>query len=310
MQSRYRVISDNDYSGDPDGLYQLAHVLLSPSIDLRLVIGSHLAPGDVLDSSTRTADNARDEAAKVIELLGCQDAVDAVAGSNERLPDPTTPVDSAGARAIVTEAMRTDTGLPLYVTLGGGLTELASAYLLEPRIADRLTAVWIGGPEYQHLAAPPFPGSDPEYNLNIDRVAAQVVFNDSRIPLWQVPRNAYRQCLVSMTELATRVAPMGPIGAHLYAKIEVVVEMFAGAGRNLGETFILGDNPLALLTALQSSFEPETTSSRFALVPRPRITDEGTYAEGDPGHPIRVYTWLDVRLMLEDLFLKLQKSTH
>ena len=85
-----------------------------------------------------------------------------------------------------------------------------------------------------------------------------------------------------------------------------LADLFAAAGRNLGETFILGDNPLALLTALKSSFEPETTSSRFAFVPRPRITDDGAYAEGDPDQPIRVYTWLDVRLMLEDLFLKLQ----
>jgi hypothetical protein len=296
---RYRVISDNDYSGDPDGLYQLAHLLLSPSIDLRLVIGSHLAPGDRLDPSARTADNARDEAARIIELLGRDDQ--AVAGSNVRLADRTTPADSPAARAIVAEAMRTDTDRPLYVTLGGGLTELASAYLLEPRIADRLVAVWIGGPEYEHLGAPPFPGRNPEYNLNIDIVAAQVVFNDSPIPLWQVPRNAYRQCLASMTELAARVAPMGPIGAHLYEKIRALVERLG-----LGETFVLGDNPLVLLTALQSSFEPETTSSAFAQVPRPRITDDGTYTEGDHGGLIRVYTWLDVRLMLEDLFLKLQ----
>ena len=87
-----------------------------------------------------------------------------------------------------------------------------------------------------------------------------------------------------MTELETRVAPMGAIAAHLYSKVRDVADLFAAAGRNLGETFILGDNPLALLTALQSSFEPATTSSRF------------------------VYTWLDVRLMLEDLFLKLQAT--
>ena len=30
---RYRVISDNDYSGDPDGLFQLVHHLLSPSLE-------------------------------------------------------------------------------------------------------------------------------------------------------------------------------------------------------------------------------------------------------------------------------------
>jgi purine nucleosidase len=40
---RLRVISDNDYAGDPDGLFQLAHHVLSPSVDVRAVIGSHLA---------------------------------------------------------------------------------------------------------------------------------------------------------------------------------------------------------------------------------------------------------------------------
>src|SRR5690625_5884084 len=40
--SRTRVIIDNDFSGDPDDLYQLVHHLLSPTVDIRAVIGSHL----------------------------------------------------------------------------------------------------------------------------------------------------------------------------------------------------------------------------------------------------------------------------
>ncbi len=40
---RYRVISDNDYSGDPDGLFQLVHVLLSPSLDVRLMFDDFYA---------------------------------------------------------------------------------------------------------------------------------------------------------------------------------------------------------------------------------------------------------------------------
>ena len=40
MKPRMRVIIDNDFAGDPDGLLQLAHHLLSPSVDIRAVIGS------------------------------------------------------------------------------------------------------------------------------------------------------------------------------------------------------------------------------------------------------------------------------
>ena len=61
-----------------------------------------------------------------------------VQGSNVGLTDATTPQRSAGAEAIVAEAMRTDTDLPLFVTLGAGLTELASAY--SDRAADRRPA--------------------------------------------------------------------------------------------------------------------------------------------------------------------------
>ena len=296
---RLRVVSDNDYAGDPDGLYQLVHLLLSPSADVRGVIGSHLAPGDAFARSDRTADAGLAAVQRVLALLG-RDDVEAVAGSNHRLDG--TPAPSAGAELIVREAMRTDTEAPLFVTLGGGLTELASAYRMEPAIAGRLTAVWIGGPEHPDLGAPDFPGDGVEYNLNIDLPAAQVVFGDSAIDLWQVPRDVYRQCLVSMSELAARVAPAGPVGRHLYDALGAVGERDA---RNLGETYVLGDNPLVLLTALQSSFEPDTTSSPFAVLPCPRITDTGEYAPVPDGRPIRVYTGLDLRLMLEDLFVKL-----
>jgi len=304
---RIRLISDNDYSGDPDGLYQLVHHLLSPSVEVRAVIGSHLAPGDPFDSSDQTATNAQQRALEVIKLLGQSKKVPAYPGSNRGLTNRTTPQESAGARAIVKEALRTDSTLPLFVTLGAGLTELASAYLLEPKIADKLTAVWIGGPEYTQLEATPPPGaSGIEYNLNIDLLAAQVVFNDSTIPIWQVPRDVYRQALVSMTELLVHVNRRGRIGRYLYDSISDINELAGDAGLNIGETYILGDSPLVLLTALQSSFQPDPSSSRYATIKAPRINDDGSYTAREDGRDIRVYTSVDVRLMFGDLFDKLE----
>jgi purine nucleosidase len=302
---RYRLISDNDYSGDPDGLYQLVHHLLSPSVDVRVLIGSHLAPADPFDPSTQQAANATRRAREVLRLMGLTGTVPTYEGSNTALADARTPQRSAGAQAIVAEAMRTDAALPLFATFGAGLTELASAYLIEPRIADRLTAVWIGGPEYPGLGVPPPGASGVEYNLNIDIKAAQVVF-DSKIPLWQVPRNVYRQCLVSMTELVTHVRPAGRIGAYLYQRVFDIFTLATEAGLNLGETYILGDSPLVLLTALQSSFQPDPSSSRYVTRFAPRINDDGTYTPRESGRRIRVYTDLDVRLMFSDLFDKIQ----
>jgi inosine-uridine nucleoside N-ribohydrolase len=305
MQPRARVIIDNDFSGDPDDLFQLVHHVLSPSVAIPFVIGSHLPPHDLGDPSDQQATNAARIARHVLELIGVADRIPVYEGSNSSLTAPQAPIDNQAARQIIAEALRDDTDTPLYVALGAGLTALASALLLEPRIANRLTAIWIGGPEYPDLADPP-PGEDRvEYNLSIDVAAGQAVFNHSAVGMWQVPRDVYRQCLISRAELERRVRPEGAVGRYLADAIDRVASLVESAGRNLGETYALGDSPLVLLTALQSAFEPAPSSSAYVTRPMPRLSPEGRYVENDGGRPVRVYTRVDTRLMFEDFFHKL-----
>ena len=304
VSARLRVISDNDYSGDPDGLVQLAQHLLSPSVDVRLVIGSHLRVGDPFDPSGISADTAAVAASRIAEMCGRGD-VRVVAGTNGALADRTTPIAGDAAHAIVAEAMRDDTDLPLFVTCGAGLTEIASAWLLEPRIAQWVTLVWIGGHEHNGLAEPPPDGTDVEYNLGIDPVAGQVVFNDSNLSVWQVPRNMYRTVIASQAELLVRMRPQGELGRHLFDSFTGGVEMASRHGLRMGETYVLGDSPLVLLTALWTAFEPGPASSFHVTMPCPRIADSGLYEPNPTGRPLRVYTQLDNRALLEDLYAKL-----
>lgn len=306
VKPRMRVIVDNDFGGDPDGLFQLVHQVLSPSADIRGIIGSHLKPGDPFDKSEVTATNAKTKAEVLLKNMKLETKYQVYEGSNVCLVDVKTPKASEAAKLIVKEAMREDTKLPLYVVCGAGLTDIASAYLLEPKIASRLTLVWIGGPEYFDLATPP-PGYTPlEYNLGIDKIAAQVVFNVSDIPLWQVPRNAYRQTLLSYAELFSKVKPQGEVGKFLSAEIENLMKRVQAGNFHIGETYIMGDSPLVLLTALQSSFEAAPSSSDYANKQAPKINDSGLYEVNTNGRNIRVYTRLDTRLMFEDFFAKLE----
>jgi inosine-uridine nucleoside N-ribohydrolase len=227
-------------------------------------------------------------------------------GAVPPLSDRKSPNDSPGVQAIIKEAMRDDTTQPLFVVCGASLTEIASAWLLEPRIADRLTLVWIGGHEHDELASPPPGGTDLEYNLNIDPIAAQVVFNDSNLKVWQFARNMYRTVIASRAELYTRMRPHGPLGLHLYDRLGSVSSMIADAGFSTGEVYILGDSPLVLATALQSIFEPDTSSSWHVIKPRPRILESGLYQENPQGTPMRVFTQIDNRVLLEDLYAKLE----
>lgn len=303
--TRMRLLIDNDFSGDPDDLYQLAHHLLIPSAEIRGVIGSHLRDGDPFDPGPRSASNARAVAADVFARMGVTSTELLVTGAEKGLQDQATPILSEATELIIAEALREDTEQPLFYLAGGGLTDLASALLLEPQIAERMTLIWIGGAEHEGLAVPP-PGAMPiEYNLLIDVVAAQVVFNESHIPIWQVPRDAYRQLLVSDAELRLRVATAGPLGRYLYDETMHVIDLVAGTQGGPSATYPLGDSPLVLLSALQSPFEPDPSSSHYMQMPTPMLGDDGSYLPQPEARPMRVYTQLDTRLVLEDLYLRL-----
>ena len=305
VKPRARVISDNDYSGDPDGLAQLAHHLLSPSVDVRAVIATRM--GIMRDDTgfdfTPMIDDAVQYARETAALCDRED-VPVLRGAGNRLPDADTPVDSEGARFIVAEAMRDDVDTPLFVCCGAGLTEIASAYLLEPRIAERVTLVWIGGYEHDE-SAPRGPGAgDLEYNLSIDLVAGQVIFNRSGMRIWQVPRNVYRQCMTSRAALLVRLAGNGALGDYLMAKIGLISQRFADFDMPLGESYVLGDSPLVLLTALRTMMESDVSSSDWTDMPCPRLLDSGRYEANPAGQTIRAFSRIDNRTMLEDFFAK------
>lgn len=298
---RMRVIIDNDFSGDPDGLFQLAHHLASPSVEIPLVIGSHIHVGDFLDKSTTQADNAVVKIGEICDRMVLDRRPPILAGRNVAPAKGAAPEATPAARAIIAEALREDTKLPLFYTAGAGLTDLAEAVRLEPRIAKRLKLVWIGGHEHDDLLPGVLPRRDSEYNATIDLAAVQTLFNDSEIEIWQVPRNVYRQMIISHAELVAGLKPAGALGQYLLEQLERVVSTDR---ISLGETYILGDSPLVTLTALQTSFEPDSASSAYGVRPTPRVTDQVRYAANPNGRPMRVYTTIDTRLTFGDMFAK------
>ncbi len=237
---------------------------------------------------------------KVLDIMNIKD-IAVYKGSDSSFVDFQTPCNSEGADAIIHEAMREDTNTPLYVLCGAGMTNIASAYLKEPRIAKHIKAVvWIGGSEYTDLCKNQIQRNG-EYNFGIDRKAAQVVFNHSDLAIWQIPRDVYRQCLYSYAELKYRIGAAGKMGAYLMARLDDLLVR----AKTLGEAYILGDSPLVLVTALQSAWEADAVSCEYVMRPMPLLEDNGGYKDNPEGRPVRVYTKVDNRLILEDLVAKL-----
>lgn len=300
IKPRARVIVDNDFGGDPDGLFALTQHLLSPSVEVRGIIGSINYPNGFYGYPD-TPDYSCSVVTNLLTAMNLAGKVPVYQGAKERIGKNGAPVESEGARFIVREAMRTDAKTPLYIACGAGLTDLASAYLMEPKIAKHIRLVWIGGHEHKGLAIPPPGGQPVEYNLGIDLKAGQIIFNQSGIPIWQVPRDAYRQALVSYDELCNRMNENGKLAHFLMDRLR---DMMKRADGSLGEAYVLGDSPLVLLTALQSAWESDPSSCRYTNMPTPNIDDLGLYEDNAKGRPMRVYTQIDTRLMFEDLYAK------
>lgn len=296
--ARSRVFILNDASGDPDGLFATVHALMCSSTAVTGMVTTLNSD----DPSSTPATDGVPIAQELLRLMGLAHTIPVHAGSNTKLNSRTAPQPSDGARALIAEATRTDTSLPLYVTVGGNLTDVASAYLMRPDIAGKFTLVWIGGA--------PYPAGGREYNLMQDPIAVQVVFNDSPVEIWQVPSNAYAQNAVSDTELQLNVKPHGRIGAWLYAQLLNRLNNPPQGFPNLGEQYVLGDSPLVLLTALTNAYDPTGAggvgSAQYDTMYAPLVNTDGTYQARSSGRQIRVYKSVDSRLIFGDFFAKLK----
>jgi purine nucleosidase len=261
-----RVVVDNDWSGDPDGLVALAHHLLSPTNRVDAVTSSFLNP--VFGSPESRASDGAALARELVDLLGLPDPPAVHAGSDGPFGEGGT--RSAAADAIVAEARRDDP-LPLFLVCGGPLTNIAQALRQAPEIARRMTLVWIGG------------ALDPaaeEYNRDTDPHAAEYVLATPDLRLWQFPLETYRRCAFSVAELEADLGGSGRVGQWLWTRFTTLpLPDFI----RLGGVWPLGDSPPVLVTALDDA------SSTF------RTTPNG-----------RVYTDVDVRLLFGDMLAKLR----
>ncbi len=79
--------------------------------------------------------------------------------------------------------MQDNASAPVVYAAGAGLTDLAAAWLAEPRIGRSLRLVWVGGSVHPGLGMSPPGPPQPEFNFGLDPLAAQVIFNKADIEI-------------------------------------------------------------------------------------------------------------------------------
>ncbi|TQJ61438.1 inosine-uridine preferring nucleoside hydrolase [Arthrobacter sp. SLBN-83] len=268
IEPRCRVVIDNDWAGDPDGLVALAHHAMSPANKIVAVTSSLTNPmfGPPCGMAQAGADLAED-LLRVLKLPG-------LAGihAGPDIPFTGQPRNSPAARAIV-DAAGAVGDLPLLLVCAGPLTNVADALLLEPAVARSFTLVWVGGAEKD----------EEEYNYFTDPAAADFVLGNRDLALWQFPAETYRQVVVPVAELDHAFRNAGPAGAWLWEHFNSLeVPDFV----KFGPLWCLGDSAPLVVTGLD-----DLTS---------------TYVETSAKPQRRRYTSVDTRLVMADFVAKLR----
>jgi inosine-uridine nucleoside N-ribohydrolase len=283
------VIIDTDAKNEADDQFAIVHALLSPSLDVRGLVPAHFGNRRTRDSLAAS----RAEVDLLLDLLGMEGKVRVEDGAPHAIADAYTPVDCPGSRLIVEEALK-DEGTPLYVAFLGPLTDMASALLMQPDIAQRdLTVIWIGGDPYDNLGK----AYGPEFNLSNDVAAANVVFASS-VRVWQVPMSTYVMMAMGYAELYEQVRPCGKLGEYLVQQLVAFNHAHAHP-RGSMEFRSLGDSPAVGLMLNPSA-------GHWTERPAPGFNYDGTYDSSRTYRSIRVYHNIDSRFILADMCAKLR----
>ena len=171
------VVIDSDAYNEIDDQFALAYALAAPEkMNVRAIYAAPFA-----NARAATPDEGMEksyqEILKLLKLAGMER--ETYRGSEKYLPDEKTPVISDAARDMSQRCMAYSPEKPLYVIALGAITNVASALLMNPEMADRVVIVWLGGHalEWPH---------NQEFNIRQDVAAARVVFA-SGAPLVMLP---------------------------------------------------------------------------------------------------------------------------
>jgi len=178
-EGRIDMVLDTDAYNEIDDQFAIAYMLRSQ--DRLNTLAIYAAPFTNARSSGPAdgMEKSYAEILKVIGLCGRKDMEPRVfRGSAAYLPDERTPVDSDAARDLVRLAMEHTPENPLFVVAIGAITNVASALLIEPAAADRITVVFLGG--HARWARDTI-----EFNMWQDVAAARIIFE--KADLVQVP---------------------------------------------------------------------------------------------------------------------------
>lgn len=171
------VVLDTDAYNEIDDQFAIAYLLKNKQkLNTKAIYAApFLNPRS--ESPADGMEKSYNEIFKLLDLMN--ENVTVFRGSEKFMDDENTPVVSDAARDLAQRADGYSPEKPLYVVAIGAITNVASAFLLNPRMAENTVVVWLGG-HARHYT------NTREFNMYQDVAASRVVMS-SGVPFVQLP---------------------------------------------------------------------------------------------------------------------------
>ena len=170
---RVDAVIDTDAFNEIDDQFAISYMLkLSDRINTRAIYAAPFLNGKV-KTPAEGMELSYKEIYKLLSLMGREETV--LRGSEEFLKNENTPVMSDAARDLAERVKAYSPEKPLYVVAIGAITNVASALLIEPLVAENMVVIWLGGHAHHYH-------DTKEFNMKQDIAAARVVFG-SGVPV-------------------------------------------------------------------------------------------------------------------------------
>lgn len=287
------VILDTDTYNEIDDQFAIAYMLSAPErLHVRAICAApfhnekSIGPADGMEKSYQ-------EILKILRLAQCEKLRPLVYRGSERyLPNENTPVDSPAARAIAEIAKEYSPDKPLYIIAIGAITNVASALLFAPEIAQRVVIVWLGG---NALHWP----HNHEFNMSQDVAAARVIFGGTA-PLVQLPCfGVVNEARVTGPELSHWLRGHNELCDYLYEHTVEEAETYAAG--TAWSRVIWDVTAIAWLL----DTDGKIICDRPEHSPIPQYDDRYSF---DPERPLIRYVWrVDRDALFTDLFIRLSR---
>lgn len=283
------VVLDTDTYNEIDDQFALSYLVKSgDKLNLKAI---YAAPfyNDHSSSPADGMEKSYQEIFNILKLLNRQDLTSQVfRGSRDYLPDEQTPVHSPAAEDLVRRAKEYSPEKPLYVIAIGAITNVASALLLDPSIAERMVVIWLGGHAHN------WPDNR-EFNLYQDVPAARVIFGCG-VALVQLPCMGVVSAFTTTgPELEYWLRGKNPLCDYL---VDITTKE---AARCHGGPF--WSRTIWDVTAVAWLLDGDFMNDR--LTPSPIPEPDHHYAFDLTRHPIRYVYHIHRDALMGDLFTKL-----